>query len=254
MKLGQRRIDKIFQECLDAILGGGDLEQVLKQYPKQANALSKRLEAALWLMENKVVLVPRPGFVQASRQRLMGRLNQASSSEVTRPRDPHALKAYRLRRFWLALNFVSIAVLVLVLGFVGTQTYSFAKTALPGDMLYPVKLWSEKARLETAFDPATQARLHVDFARLRSSEIVELIFEGRFNHLMATSMNLQYHVRQANQLLKSLKSSDPSLANSLSKQLETTFTTQDLILDLLIQSVPQEARGGVKEAMISMAR
>jgi len=254
MKLGRRKTERIFQECLDAVQEGENLENVLARYPGREKELSARLEMALWLKEQGTALTPRPGFIPASRQRLINRIRRESSSEATRPRDPHVLKAFRRKRFWLALNLASLAVLVLVVGFLGIQVFSYAETALPGDALYPVKLLAERARLETASDPALQARLHVDFARLRSGEIVELIFEGRFNYLMATSMNLQYHAQQANRLLISLKSSDPSLANALSEQLESTFTTQNLLLNLLIQTVPQGARGGVEEAMTDVAR
>lgn len=223
-------------------------------YPEYADELRKRLETALWLKENSAVLTPRVGFVPGSRLRLIWQLRQDDSSKATQPRDAHALKAYQLKRFWLALNLISLAVLVLVLGFVGSQLYSFAETALPGDSLYPVKLLMEKARLETAPDLATRTRLHVEFACQRSGEIIELILEGRFSYLMATSIDMQGHVQQADLYLTSLKSSDPSLANALSEQLESAFSTQDLLLKLLVQTVPLEARDGVAEAMAAVAR
>ena len=254
MKLGRRKIERIFQECLDAVQEGENLENVLARYPGQEKELSARLEMALWLKEQGKALTPRPGFIPASRQRLINRIRRESSSEVTRPRDPHVLKAFRRKRFWLVLNLASLAVLVLMVGFLGIQVFSYAETALPGDALYPVKLLAERARLQTASDPALKARLHVDFARLRSSEIVELIFEGRFTYLVDTSINLQYHVQQADRLLRTLKLTDPSLANALTEQLENTFSTQNLLLNLLIQAVPHEARGGVEKAMTAVAR
>jgi len=249
MKSGPRRIESIFQECLDAVERGEDLEQVLGDYPGRAEELRKRLETALWLKENGAVLAPRAGFVPASRQRLIGQLRQDGSSRATQPRDARALKAYQLKRFWLTLNLISLVVLVLVLGFVGMQLYSYAETALPGDSLYPVKLLMEKVRLETATDLATRTHLHVEFANRRSGEIIELILEGRFSYLMATSINMQGHVQQADRYLTNLKLSDPSLANALSEQLESIFSTQDLLLKFLVQAVPQDERGGVAEAM-----
>lgn len=254
MKFGKRRIENIFQDCLEALQQGEDLDEVLGRYPEHAQALRKRLETVLWLKESGEVLASRANYIPAARQRLINRTTWERSAEATRPLNLHSLKAYRQKRFWLALNLAALSLLVVVLGFVGTQLYAYAETALPGDTLYPAKLFLEKTRLEFAQDPVARARLHVEFATLRSSEIVELIFEGRFEDLMATSLNLQYHVQQANHLLKGLKSSDPSLAQGLSDQLESTFDSQNLLLDLLIQSVPYNSRGGIEIAMTLVAQ
>jgi hypothetical protein len=249
MKIGVRKIEIIFQECLEAAQRGENVEQVIKRYPKYADELLQRLETVQWLEENTADFAPRPGFIPAARQRLMERLRRESSTEITRPRDARALKAFQVKRFWRVLNLVSIMVLILAVGFVGMQGYSFAEMALPGDVLYGIKMFGEKVRLEATFDPAIKAELHVDYAGKRSSEIVELIFEGRYAYLTPTSASLKEHVRQADILLNSLKTSDPSLSNTLSEQLDSTFISQNLLLDLLVQSVPQDARLGVEEAI-----
>lgn len=254
MKTGREKVEVIFQECLEAVQRGESLEQVLARYPGQAEQLRSRLETALWLKDQSTGIATRAGYLLASRQRLLERLRRESSNQATRPRDPHALKVFRRKRFWLALNLASILCLILVLSFIGSQFFSYTETALPGDTLYPVKLIFERARLGLAFDTATQARLHVEFARRRSNELVELIFEGRFSYLMDTSVNLQYHVQQANRLIETRRWTDPAQAKALSAQLERTFSTQYLILGYLIQSVPQEARAGVETAMLIVAR
>jgi hypothetical protein len=249
MKAGVRKIEIIFQECLEAAQKGESVEQVINRYPKYADKLLQRLETVHWLESNTAVFSPRPGFIPASRQRLVDRLKRESAAESTRPLDPRALKAFQVRRFWQVLNLASVVVLILALGFVGRQGYSFAETALPGDALYGIKLFGEKVRLEATFDPATKAELHVDYAGKRSSEIVELIFEGRYEYLTPTSASLKENVQQADMLLSSLQASDPLLSDSLSNRLENTFTSQNLLLDLLIQSVPLDERLGVEEAM-----
>ncbi len=249
MRVSARKIEKIFQECLEAAQRGESLEQVVSHYPRYAEELLQRLETAAWLEGQSAVFAARPGFISASSERLVDRLKRESDGEATRPRDARVLKAYQKRKFWRALNLVSVLVLILTFVFVGMQGYSFAETALPGDALYGVKMLGEKVRLEATHDPAMKAELHVDLAGRRSSEIVELIFEGRFNYLTPTSANLKEHVRQADGLLNGLKASDPTLSDTLSEQLESTFITQNLLLDLLIQSVPLDARLGVEEAM-----
>jgi hypothetical protein len=249
MKFGSRRIENIFQECLEAAQRGESFEQLLSQNPKYAKELLQRLETVDMLEENTAVFAARPGFVSASRQQLVERLKRERFSDVTRPRDARALKAFQKKRFWRVLNLASLVILILIFIFVGMQGYSLAETALPGDALYGVKIFGEKVHLETTLDPAMKAALHVDYAGRRCSEIVELIFEGRFNYLTPTSANLREHVRQADIQLRGLKTSDPSLSVSLSEKLKNTFSSQNLLLDLLIQSVPLDARSGVEEAM-----
>ena len=249
MKARSRKIGIIFQECLEAAQRGEDLEQIVSRYPEHADELLQRLEMVRWLSENETVVESRPGFLPASRQRLVERLKRESAAEATRPRDPRALKAFQVRRFWQALNSISIALLVLFFGLIAFQGLSLAQTSIPGDMLYGVKILGEQVHLKTTFTPAQKAELNVEYAGRRSGEIVELIFEGRFDYLTSTSLNLKEHVLQADGLLSGLQASDPSLSDDLSDRLENTVTSQNLLLGFLIQSVPVNDRLGVEEAM-----
>jgi hypothetical protein len=247
MKASSPRIGTIFQECLEAAQKGETIEQIVSRYPEHAHELLQRFETVRWLEENATVIESRPGFIPTSRQRLVERLKRESAAEATRPRDPRALKAFQVRRFWQVLNSISVAVLVLFFGLIALQGFSFAQTSIPGDMMYGVKILGEKMHLETTFRPARKAELNVEYAGRRSSEIVELILEGRFDYL--TSMNLKGHVLQADRLLSGLQASDPSLSDYLSNRLENTVTSQNLLLNFLIQSVPVNERLGVEEAM-----
>jgi hypothetical protein len=249
MKASSIKIGLIFQECLEAAQRGENIEQIVSRYPDHADELLQRLEMVRWLEENETLIESRPGFIPASRQRLVDRLKRESAAEATRPRDPHALKAFQVRRFWQVLNTISVTVLILFMVLIGMQGYSFAQTSIPGDMLYGVKILGEKMHLEATFSPAKKAELNVEYAGRRSSEIVELIFEGRFDYLTSTSMNLKEHVLQADRLLTGLQASNPSLSDYLSDRLENTFISQNLVLDLLIQSVPLDERLGVEEAI-----
>ena len=79
-----RRLDEfeqILDICLEQIQSGQkSLDSALAQYPGIAAELRPRLEAALWLDGRKSSLDPRPGFVAASRNRL---LSQIKSEIIT---------------------------------------------------------------------------------------------------------------------------------------------------------------------------
>jgi hypothetical protein len=52
MKIGARKIEIIFQECLEAAQKGESIEQVVNRYPTYADELIQRLETVQWLEEN----------------------------------------------------------------------------------------------------------------------------------------------------------------------------------------------------------
>jgi len=62
----------ILQLCLEVIESGQEtVDSLLSRYPELWDTLRRPLEAAAWLYNHTHLLNPRPGFVDASRQRLV---------------------------------------------------------------------------------------------------------------------------------------------------------------------------------------
>lgn len=120
-------------------------------------------------------LAPRKEWVAEQREILLSRI--AAQTEAVQP--SFAGRAWLVSRSWIPagvlrysarpLGLVSIlAVLVLGVGMFGVNA---SKGSLPGDLLYPVKLTTEKVRVSVVASEEKQAELYVGFAEERVKEI-----------------------------------------------------------------------------------
>ena len=145
----REELEQIFETCLEQIQSGHEtIESALARYPEAAEALRPHLEAALWLEERKGSLDPRPGFVSASRSRLVSQLKQEMAAQAVMETASQVSWWARLgapifpRRstvLQLALSLLLLACVVLG----GAGATLAARDALPGDPTYPVKIFLE---------------------------------------------------------------------------------------------------------------
>jgi len=74
---------------------------------------------------------------------------------------------------------VSIVMLLsALLGGTGAATVYASQTSLPGELLYPVKTWSEDIRADLTSDPQAQLELNLEFSQRRVEEVVALLEAG----------------------------------------------------------------------------
>jgi hypothetical protein len=81
------------------------------------------------------------------------------------------------RPIWMTVVAVFMAI-ALILGSGGAVVYA-SQGSLPGQPLYPVKLFSEDLRLNLANDPQSQLHLNLEFANRRLDEIDRLAATGQ---------------------------------------------------------------------------
>ena len=80
-----KEFDEALQSCLDLIRGGREtIDTVVARYPEYAEELRAQLEIATWLSTTGPALDPSPGFVSASRRRLVSRI-QLENQPVAPP-------------------------------------------------------------------------------------------------------------------------------------------------------------------------
>ena len=246
-----RREEKVFQDSLSAIQEKGEnLEDVLKQHPEYERELRGGLSSAAWLKEQANDLTIRPGFVEASRRRLVNRIALDSSPASFLQRFVWRGSAQRQQRFRWAFNALALFVLAFSVFSLGSRTVSWAKTSLPGDGVYLVKLLVEDVRLGLAFNPAAKAKLHIDFAQERSNEIQALILEDRYDQIPISAVDFLSQVYQAKQALETIRANDRGKAAILSEQLNAIVVDQYVVLNFLIDVVPAHARSAIEQAMI----
>ena len=147
-----KEFNEALQVCLDLIRGGREtIESAVARYPEFADELREQLEVATWLTSASSALDPRPGFVAASRRRLVSRIQQESQPPVPVP----LTFGERLQQFLSTKQLVPVGfVLLIMLGlFVSGTVVSASRKAIPGDGLYSIKLTLEQIAMATSLVP-----------------------------------------------------------------------------------------------------
>lgn len=242
----RRSLELIFQSCLAEIQSGQkSLDSVLSQYPHLEAELRPLLEMALWLQGQKGRLASRPGFVSASRQRLISRIQQESAAPAPQSLlgkvDEFLRSLSRLfHRGRLAYSLI-VGVLLLAIFFsAGSGVALAAQSSIPGDALYPLKTTVENLQLATSTSEARSAQLHIAFAQRRLTEIQTLVLEGRYEYLHNTTERFQNHVDKTLQLLQMLGEQNRGRAQALASELRKTLLEQSLMFSVLSQIVPAQ--------------
>ena len=158
--------EAVLHECLDLMEQGKSIEQILAQFPEQADGLRPFLQTTAQL----ATLAPQPSL-DAKRKSQKLFLAHAESLKVT-PVRPSAW--YRLRQVLLPL--VSLAIVLILFS---VTAVSVSSSAIPGDALYPVKRLVENVRLNQTRDPIMVATLMEEYRQERIREVQSLLRTGR---------------------------------------------------------------------------
>ena len=149
----------------------------------------------------------------AMRARIFGALKGQSLESpelrtVLNRRSPYVFMSYHMR--------MALAGLVLFV-FAGTSTVSAAQGALPGDLLYPVKVSvNEKVEVALAPTPAAKAEVQVRLAERRVDEARELSVRGRLDEKTAKILTDDFdkHSAQALALTEPGEQDEPEIKNA----------------------------------------
>jgi len=235
-----KEFDEALQYCLDLIRGGREsIDSVVARYPEYAHELRAQLEIATWLSSASSALDPRPGFVSASRRRLVSRIQQENQPVIVTP----LTWGERLQNFLAVQKVAPVAfVFVLMLAlFVSGTVVSASQKSLPGDDLYSVKLTLEQIALATSLDEKNDAELQIQYVEKRLTEVQTLIIEERYEEVTETIEEYQEQVGKTVESIKTVSAQDRFLAIELAAQLEGILTEQNNILALLRANAPESA-------------
>ena len=126
----------------------------------------------------------------------------------------------------------ALLILITLAGGAGAGTVYAAQSSMPADALYPVKTWSENARLGLAASPEKDIDLLLEFANRRIEEMLVLAEEGTVVPEPLIT-RLQTHLELALQLCDQLQ--DP-----LQTRLQIRQTL--MIQQMLLENAPQDAQ------------
>ena len=233
-----KEFDQALQACIDLIRGGREtIDSVVARYPEYADELRAQLEIVMWLSSTGAALDPRPGFVSASRRRLVTRIQLESQPAAATP----LTWGERLQQFLSIQKVAPVAfVFVLMLGlFVSGTVVSASQKALPGDDLYSVKLTLEQIALATSLDEKNDAELQIQFVEKRLAEVQALIVEERYEEVAETIEDTTEQVSETLEAIKTVSDGNRFLASDLAAQLDGILAEQISILEVLRQNAPE---------------
>jgi hypothetical protein len=166
-KVMKTKIEEILDELIAEVKKGRTVDDCLREYPEYADELRPLLH-----LVNSIAELPKP---EPSPEAIETVIDQARvlSNEQKAP------KGFSLREiFALRPVMVRVAAIALLVFVVGLTTVSLSANSLPGHMLYPVKIATERVQLFLTTDTKGKARLHVVYADKRTDEFVSLLTPG----------------------------------------------------------------------------
>ena len=156
----QQLVDAL-DTCLEQMRQGQTIEQALAAYPDRAGELRPLLE-----LSGRLEALPQPNVSMEGMMRTLGRLG----SEVAADQAP-APQPKKARWFSRAV-WARAAAVVLVVFLVGWGSVNASADSTPGDLLYPVKLFTERARFFLTLGAEDRAELRIVFSSRRLKEAV----------------------------------------------------------------------------------
>lgn len=177
------KLEDILDKCLERIFKGESIGDCLKTYPGQAPELEPLLRTSFALIQKSPTVQPTPEFKVKARSQLQRMLCSHSEKGEKRARVP----------IWHRKWAVAMAAILVVL-FVGTGTVVASGNALPDKPLYPVKLAVEQVRVTLAFSDMSKAKLHIQFAERRASEIAEMARDEKSGEIPVLTERLANHL------------------------------------------------------------
>lgn len=178
-----RKIEDIFDNCLESIFKAESIDDCLKAYPKQAPELEPLLKTSLVFMQRSSAIQPTPEFKARLGSQLQAMLYAKQKKAERRARIP-----IWQRRWALAMTAI-LGFLLISVGTLAASAY-----ALPDGSLYPVKLAGEQVKVTLAFSDIDKAKLHIQFAERRAGEMVEMARQGKDNEIFMLTEQVADHL------------------------------------------------------------
>ena len=239
-----KQFDQILDECLDRIIHQGEtVEACLARYPGLAVELEPHLRLST-RMAQTYAFTPSTAAKNRGRQRL-----QAEAREFQATPQKKGISLFSWPSVLLSRNLgwaATAAAVLLIALLAGAGTVAASNSAAPGDLLYPVKLTTEQARLATRFSQEGKAELHLAYAGRRADEVSALIRGGDTTHLAATLDSLTHNLTQAARITTSIP--DDQAAAGLTSQIESGGSQALAGLQLALQDAPAASQQAASDA------
>ena len=240
------KIEDILAQCIEDIRAGRcSFEDCLARYPSISKQLEPLLRIALEIWEPPDVK-PSPAFKVRARVQLMEQIH-AKRAVTKWPwfRYTGQMKPVPYKK---RFNMVAIIIaVVLAVSALGGGTVYASQDSLPGDVLYPVKLGTEQARLVLATNDVDKAELYLTFAGSRVEEMAAMAERGRPEDVDIAVNGYDGAIAMAIGKLEEASGKGLDIADI--SELVASATSKHLsALDKVMDIVPEEVEGAIAQA------
>lgn len=118
------------------------------------------------------------GFKFDLRKKVLAEIGPVTTVPVARRYQIQGMSTLQFMRSNFTNMILPLLIIVSLLGGGAGATYA-SQSSLPGEVLYPVKLVTERAQVALTVDDAREAALHLKFSSKRLEEVEELAHEGK---------------------------------------------------------------------------
>jgi len=231
--------EDILANCIDEIRAGKyTLEDCLARYPRLSDELRPLLKLALGIQPEEAT--PSPEFKQRARKRLI----EAMQPPVVGP-EHRRLDIFGWLKPLPRRTIVAIIIAALLAG--GSTTAYAAQGSLPDEVLYPMKIATEKARLVLATSDAAKAELYLTFANSRVEEMTALVQRGQPEKVNIAVNGYDGAMAMAIEKMEDASGKGLDIAD-LSELVAEATSKRLSALDEVYDKVPDEAKPVIERA------
>jgi len=226
MRKRAKKFDRIFNDALERIFQGEDLENCLQDYPEEAEELRPLLKLALQLKHYNDSIKPSPEFksrAQANLQEAFWARQRSWKTRVSKRLKPVIR--------WAAVT--TGVVILLVSAFIGGFALSSLASAdtMPGETLYPVKLATEEVRIALAFSNVEKVELLTQSAETRVEEIAYAAEKGDSTQIEAGVERLEGRLRKAEDICAKVAQANTPAVMAAEKSRESELQKMEDIIE-----------------------
>jgi len=161
-------LQTMLDHCLEEMRRGKSLEECLQEFPQWASQLKPLLRIA-----QSIEHLPRPE--PSSEAVFSGLIQMGRASTLPKRRKVVGRRRFDLNFLFPRPAFAPALITAIVFIFISFGTVMLSAGSLPGDLLYPLKLITERVQYSLTANPEGKAELRLTFADKRLQELVKTI-------------------------------------------------------------------------------
>ena len=166
-----RQMERILDLCLEKVREGVPLDWVLKEYPEHGEELKELLTIA-----KEIENIPLPPVRDEAVASCISKVRKAMQLQ-----KKGSWRARLIRLWWPRLVYVPSPIwakalaFVLIGIFISWSTMNLSADSLPGDILYPMKLTTERVKFFFTINPGEKTELRLNYSEERMEELVKYL-------------------------------------------------------------------------------